>query len=182
MAAENLAPKPIDPAVAQDLARLALDLSHNKETRREFGKLVKKAKPESPHANAFSDVDVDEKFEKFVSDREKEKIEEQQARVVERMNKQRAKLMDGENGRKYSEDDVKKIEALMEKKGIIDYEDGAILYAATLPPENLRPERDIPKHGSTWELPEFATFGKDPVKASRDVAYQVIDEFQRKQR
>ena len=172
----------INPDVAADLARLALDLSHNPETRREFGKLVKKAKPNTPHAQAFADVEIEDKFETFKSDLEAKEIKRQQDAVMARMNAQRARLIDGdEEGRKYSEDDVKKIEALMERKGIVDYDDGRILYSATLPPESPKPV-DVPVHGTTWEFPEFAKFGKDPVKASRDVAAQVISEFQRKQR
>lgn len=177
-----VAPK-LDPVVAEDLARLALDLSHNKETRKAFGQLVRKAKPDSPHARAFSDLDVEDKFEAFKGDLEKEKIEAQREKILQRMNAQRQKLINGdEAGRKYSEDDVKKIEALMEKKGITDYEDGAILYAATLPPESPKPPTDMPQHGATWQFPEIETFGKDPVGASRDLAHQVISEFMRKNR
>ena len=178
----NAVTQKIDPVVAEDLARLALDLSHNKETRKAFGQLVRKAKPDSPHARAFSDLDVEDKFEAFKGDLEKDKIEAQREKLLQRMNAQRNKLIVGdESGRKYSEDDVKKIEALMEKKGITDYEDGAILYAATLPPESPKPS-EIPKHGATWEFPELETFGKDPQGASRDIAHQVIGEFMRKNR
>jgi hypothetical protein len=177
------APKPLDPAIAQDLARLALDLSHDKKTRKAFGKLVKEAKPESPHAAAFADVEIEDKFEAFKAEREQERVQAQRDAIVARMNAQRSSLLTGGNdgsGRKYSEDDVKKIEALMEKKGITDYDDAAVLYAATLPPENTKPSAEPPQHGSTWEFPEWATFGKDPVKASRNIAHQVISEFRQR--
>jgi hypothetical protein len=100
------------------------------------------------------------------------------------MNAQRAGLLNGEGGRKYNEDDVTKIEALMQKKGITDYDDGAILYAATLPPENTKPSQ-ITKPSATWEFPEMERFGKDLTPAglartSRDMAFDVIGEFQRK--
>jgi hypothetical protein len=179
----NAAPRQIDPLVAADLARLALDLSHDPATRKEFGKLVKKAKPNSPHANAFADVEMDDKFESWKAQQEQERIKAQQDAVLTRMNAQRTALLTGGadgSGKKYSEDDVKKIEELMQKRGITDYEDGAILYAATLPPPTPKPPSDIPAHGSTWEFPEWATFGKDPVRASRNIANQVIGEFQRK--
>ncbi len=182
--AEAAKPVPqIDPAVAADLARLALDLSHNKETRREFGKLVKKAKPDSPHAAAFADVEMEDKFETFRAEQEQKEIKRQQDAIVQRMNTQRSALLTGGEdgaGRKYSEDDVKKIEALMEKKGLTDYEDAAVLYAATLPPENTKPSNNVPRTGTTWEFPEFAKFGKDPKRASYEIAEQVIDEFARK--
>lgn len=176
----------IDPKVAADLARLMLDLSHNKDTRREVGKLIRKAKPDSPHAQAFSDIEVEDKFEAFKREQEEKEIKAAQERAVARMNQQRQSLLTGGEdgqGRKYSEEDVKKIEALMEKKGLTDYEDAATLYAATLPPVT-KPENEPPPttHGATWEFPEWARFGKDPIRASREVAHEVIGEFMRKRR
>jgi hypothetical protein len=176
------AAKPIDPNVAQDLARLALDLSHDKKTRKAFAKIVREAKPDSPHAAAFADVEVEDKFEAFQRAQEEKEIKREQAVIVARMNEQRQRLLSGDEagGRKYSEDDVKKIEALMEKKGLTDYEDAAVLYAATLPPENTKPSNEPLPQGATWEMPQFAEYAKDPNKAARNNAYAVIDEFRRK--
>lgn len=177
------AAKPIDPDVAQDLARLAIDLSHDKKFRGKFGKLVKEAKPDSRHAAAFADVEIEDKFEAFERQQEAKELKRQQDAVLSRMNAQRAALLTGgedESGPKYSEEDVKKIEVLMQQKGVTDYEDGRVLYAATLPPVNPKPNPDIPKHGSTWEFPEWGKFGADPVRAAREVAHDVISEFQRK--
>ena len=174
--------KPIDPNVAQDLARLALDLSHDKKTRKAFAKIVREAKPDSPHAAAFADVEVEDKFEAFQRAQEEKEIKREQAVIVARMNEQRQRLLSGDEagGRKYSEDDVKKIETLMEKKGLTDYEDAAVLYAATLPPENTKPSNEPLPQGATWEMPQFAEYAKDPNKAARNNAYAVIDEFRRK--
>jgi hypothetical protein len=176
------AAKPIDPNVAQDLARLALDLSHDKKTRKAFAKIVREAKPDSPHAAAFADVEVEDKFEAFQRAQEEKEIKREQAVIVARMNEQRQRLLSGDEagGRKYSEDDVKKIETLMEKKGLTDYEDAAVLYAATLPPENTKPSNEPLPQGATWEMPQFAEYAKDPNKAARNNAYAVIDEFRRK--
>src|ERR1700733_2040987 len=111
--AEAAAP---DPNVIADLAQLARDLAHNPETRREFGKLVKKAKDKSPaaarHASAFSDVDIEDKFETFRAEQADRELKAQQQQIVDRMNGQRTRLLTGgENGsgKKYSEDDIKKI-------------------------------------------------------------------------
>ena len=180
----DTAPKPIDPAVAQDLARLALDLSHDKKFRKQFGKLVKEAKPESPHAAAFADVDIEDKFESFKSEQEQREIKRAQDAIMERLNAQRQKLLEGsEDGSapKYDEDTVKKIEELMQKKGISDYEDGRILYAAQNPPTNTKPEKLPAQQGATWEFPEGSkAFFENDKKASLNMAYQVIDEFQRR--
>ena len=173
----------LSPEVQADLSRLFFQLSHNPKTRKIIAKAVKEAAPDSPHAQAFADIDVDDKFENFKKEQEDRELKRQQDAMLAHMNARRSALLTGGpdgQGRKYSEDDLKKIETLMEKKGIVDYEDGATLYAATLPPVDPTPAGDIPEHGATWEFPEFAKFGQDPVKASRDTARSVISEFMRK--
>ena len=173
----------LDLVTAADLADLFHELSHNPKTRKVIAKAVKAAKPDSPHAQAFSDVELEDKFEDFRSKQEEKDLQRRQEEMIAQMNAKRAALLNGGQGggRKYSEDDVKNIEELMEKKGIIDYEDGATLYAATLPPVDPQPGRDIPyQHGTTWEFPEWARFSDNPQKAARDTAHQVITEFMRK--
>jgi hypothetical protein len=170
----------LDPATAAELGDLLHELSANKDTRKLIAKAIKKVKPDSPHAAAFGDVDVEEKFETLEAEREAKELERQQQEVVRRMNSQRARLLSGEGGRKYDEDTVKKIEDLMQKKGVTDYDDGATLYAATLPPEDPKPGKHEQPAGTTWEFPDWAKFGKDPNKAARDTAHTVIGEFMRK--
>jgi len=173
----------LDLGTAADLADLFYELSHNKDTRKTIAAAVKKLKPDSRHAQAFADIDVDDKFENFRKEQEERDIKRQQDAMLEQMNRKRVTLLTGGpegTGRKYSEDDIKKIEELMQKKGIVDYDDGATLYAATLPPIDPDPNYEVPQHGATWEIPEFAKFGTDPVKASRDTAHAVISEFMRK--
>ena len=165
---------------AAELGDLFHELSHNKKTRAIIAKAIKDAKPDSPHAQAFSDVDVEDKFEAFKREQEEKDLKRQQDEILSRMNQKRAGLLSGNGGRKYSEDDVKAIEELMQKKGISDYDDGATLYAATLPPTDPNPTYEPPQHGATWEMPEFAKFGNDPTKAARDTAHSVISEFMRK--
>lgn len=177
MGAPNLSPE-----AQADLANLFFQLSQDPKTRKEIGKLVRKHRPDTPHAMAFKDVEIEEKFESFEEAQAKKDLERQNAEILNRMNAQRARLLTAEDGgRQYSEDDVKKIEALMQRKGISDYEDGATLYAATLPPVDPRPgDEPIPQHGSTWEFPRWSDFGSDPVKASRNEAHQAITELMRK--
>lgn len=175
----------LDLGTASDLADLFYKLSHDKKTRKKIAAAVKEIAPDSPHAAAFSDVDIEDKFENFKEEQAARDLKAQQDAVLARMNRQRERLLTGddEGSRKYSEDDVKNIEALMQKKGISDYDDGAILYASTLPPDNPRPgDNPPPAHGATWEFPEWAKFGHDPVAASRDTAHTVIGEFMRAKR
>jgi hypothetical protein len=176
MAAPNLSPE-----AQADLANLFFALSQDPKTRKEIGRLVRKARPDTPHAMAFKDVEIEERFESFEEQQTAKDLKRQQDEVLARMNAQRARLLTAEDGgRQYSEDDVKKIEALMQRKGISDYEDGATLYAATLPPVDPRPGDEPPQHGSTWEFPRWSDFGADPIKASRNEAHQAITELIRK--
>lgn len=174
----------LDLATAAELGDLLHELTHNKATRKIIAKAIKDAKPDSSHAQAFADIDVEDRFDAFKREQEEAAMKRQQDEILARMNAKRAALLSGGpdgSGRKYGEDDVKNIEALMQRKGITDYEDGATLYAATLPPVDPRPGEDIPaQHGATWEFPKWAEFGPDPVKASRNEAHNVITEFMRK--
>ncbi len=172
------------PEVANDLAALFLKLSHDPKTRKIVAKAVKEGASDSPHAKAFADVEMQDQFENFREEQEKRDLKRQQDEMLAQMNAKRQALLTGGpdgSGRKYAEDDVKKIEELMQRKGITDYDDGATLYAATLPPIDNLPS-DVPpaQHGATWEFPEWGKFGADPVKASRDTAHATISEFMRK--
>jgi hypothetical protein len=168
--------------VAADLGDLLYDLTHDEKHRAEVGKLIKKARPDSPHAKAFKDVELEERLSTFEQQQEQRELDNARKAIISRMEGERQRLLDGddERGRKYSEDDIKKIEELMEKKGLTSYEDGATLYSATVPQPG--PLDEDPVRGSTWEFPEFAKFKDDPVKASKEVAYSVIREIQQKQR
>lgn len=180
----------LDPAIAADLGALLHELSQNPKSRKIIAKAIKEASTDSPVAKlhidrgAFKDVEIEERFEALNADREREQLERQQKEVLDRMNAQRSRLLTGGSdgtGRKYAEDDVKKIEELMQRKGISDYDDGATLYAATLPPMDPNPNTELPSpHGATWEFPEWAKFGPDPDKAARNTAHGMITEFMRK--
>jgi hypothetical protein len=178
----------LDLATAAELGDLLHELSHDKKARKALGKLIKEVKPDSPHAAAFADVDVEDRFEEFKQQQEQRELKREQDAILARMNAKRSALLTGGDdgsGPKYTEDDVKKIEALMQQKGITDYDDGRILYTATLPPESPQPS-DLPTpHGATWEFPTignqpFAEFAANPERASRNMAHQVITEFMRK--
>jgi hypothetical protein len=170
--------------VAAELGDLLYDLTHDNKTRAKIGRLIKEAQPDSQHAKAFKDVELEDRLSAFEQQQEERSIEDARKAVVSRMETQRARLLSGDEageGRKYSEDDIKKIEELMEKKGLTDYEDGATLYAAINP--HPGPLADEPlQPGATWEFPEWAKFKDDPVKASREAAHQVIRELRSKRR
>lgn len=169
--------------VAADLGDLLYELTHDKKHRAAIGKLIKEARPESPHAAAFKDVELEDRLSAFEEQQQQRELENQRKAILSRMEAQRQRLLDGDDeggGRRYSEDDIKKIEELMEKKGLTDYEDGATLYSATVPQPG--PLDDDPVRSSTWEFPHFDKFKDNPDKAAKDVAYEVIRELRQKQR
>jgi hypothetical protein len=177
---------PLDPKVAEDLGNLAYELGHDPKTRKAFGKLVKEAKPDSPHARAFADVEIEDKFEAFERKQQEKELKAQQDAVLARMNQQRQNLLTGGAdgaGPKYDEDTVKKIEKFMEDNGITNYAHGAVLYANENPPLSP-PDNDPPPnmHGDKWTIPDFEKFKDDPDGAARNVAYGVIKEFRQKRR
>lgn len=176
----------LDYNVAAELGDLLHELTQDKKFRAKIGRVIKEAKPESAHAQAFADVDLEDRQEAWERKQEEKEIKAAQERAVARMAAQRESLLTGGAdgaGRKYSEEDVKKIEALMERKGLTDYDDAATLYAATLPPIT-KPENEPMRHvhGETWEIPEFAKFAKDPRAASFAIAREAIDELARRKR
>jgi len=173
----------VDPVTQAELTALFVSLSQNPKTRKIIAKAVKEGAPDSRHAQFFTDIEVDEKFEAFKAEQDAKELKRQQDDMLRQMNAKRSALLvggpDGQ-GPKYSEDDVKKIEALMQQKGISDYDDGRTLYAATLPPVDPSPQTMPAAHGATWEFPEVERFGANPDKAARDTAHAMISDFMRK--
>src|SRR5260370_41613562 len=103
----------LDLATAAELGDLLHELTHDKKTRKIIAKAIKDAKPDSPHAAAFSDVDVEDRFDTFQAEQEAKELKRQQDAELDRMNRQRANLLtcgaDG-IGPKYAEDDGKEID------------------------------------------------------------------------
>ncbi|HEX8835292.1 MAG TPA: hypothetical protein VF748_00020, partial [Candidatus Acidoferrum sp.] len=146
-------------ATAAELGDLLHELTHDKRGRRQIAKLIKEIKPDSAHAAAFADVDIEDRFEQFKDEQEADRLRRESEAVNRELARQRNALLtggpDGE-GRKFTEDQVKEIETLMQARGIRSYEDGATLYGVTNPP--VDPEHDAaPRHGATYEFP---TIGK----------------------
>lgn len=179
----------LDVATAAELGDLLHELTHDKRGRKQIAKLIQQIKPDSPHAAAFGDVDIEDRFEEFKQTQEEDRLRRESEAVNRELARQRNTLLtggqDGE-GRKFTEEQVKQIEALMEARGIRSYEDGATLYAATMPP--VDPDHETaPRHGATYEFPTIGTvpfeeFAKNPNAASRDMAHQLIGEFNRRRR
>ena len=180
-------PVQLTPEQMADLSQLAYELAHNKDTRKEFAKIVKKAAPE--RANAFTDVDADERFEAFKAEQEQKEQLAEGRRIQAELTKQRGDLIES---KRYTEDQVKDIEKIIERHGsTLDYNTAAVLYAHENPPAN--PQEGPPddqRMGATWEFPTvngkdgkpipFAEFAKNPNSAAQSAAYQVITDFKKR--
>lgn len=180
----------LDPATAAELGDLLHELTHDKRGRRGIAKLIKEIKPDSPHAQAFADVDIEDRFEDFKREQEEDRLRRESERINNELARQRNDLLtggaDGE-GRKFSEDDVKKIEELMTARGIRSYADGAVIYGTLNPPVDPDHENGAPQHGATYQFPtignlSFEDFARNPNGASRDLAHSMITEFNRRKR
>lgn len=157
----------------RELAKLNLRLSRGKDTRRDHLKNVKKIDPnyQLPGDQQVADLrlELDEK-------EEKRNLEAAQKAIKDRLEAQRAGLIDGTliPGRKFSAEDVKEIEdKIMPKYGIADYEGAAKIYLG-----DFKPKADAARPGSTtWQFPDIPGLMDDPARAAREAANKVIDEL-----
>lgn len=157
----------LSPEAQAQLAKLATDLAHNPKTRKKFVGLVKEIDP----SRRFPDVEADDLKEEMTREFEKR----DQLREAERARQQLETQRTGLKSR-YEDKDIEEIEKLMEKKGISDYEDGAILYAAITKPAT--PSYEAKDH--RWKMPgrDIKDFSNPQV--SRDAIYKAIDDVKRK--
>jgi Skp family chaperone for outer membrane proteins len=178
------ATRQLTPAEQAELSQMFFDLTHDKETRRDIARLVKKKFPD--RAAAFGDVDLSDQIEALRQEQEQKELMAQ-ARVYQaELDRQAAELSS-----KYSPEQIAAIREVADRAGnTIDLKTAAVLYAHENPPPNPQegpPEE--PKTG-TWEFPTvngrdgkaipFADFAKDPNSAARNAAYQVITDFKKR--
>lgn len=165
-----------------DLAALAYELGHNPQTRAGLANLVNKVDPQRARAS-FPDVVAQSQFSALERKIEQRFQKEDAEKLKSRHDEQRSRLKD-----RYSEEQIGEIAKEMTRAGVVDWEDGATLYAAKNPAADPRyqpPER--PRHSNKWDFPTvagrdgkpmtFKDFAADTRTASMDAAYAVIDEF-----
>jgi hypothetical protein len=172
----------------QDMARLSTllyKMSHDPKTREDTARVMARVDPQA--AKAFADVQLKDQFAQFRKEMEDEKLRERVAQAQTKQRDQRKQLA----GR-FSEEQIVEIEKnYMTPLGLGDYLAASKIYAADNPathPELIVPP-EVESGGATWEFPtvpgkdgkmlSFEDFAKNPVKASRDAAIQVITEFKR---
>lgn len=162
-----MADQQLSPEAQAQLAKLATDLAHNPKTRKKFAGLVREIDP----SKRFPDVEADDLREEMTREFEKRDQKRESERALAVQEAQRSALSS-----RYEEKDIVEIEKLMEKKGISSYEDGAILYAATVKPSTPTYAADDHR----WTLPkmEIKDFG-NLKQDSRSKAMQAVDDISR---
>jgi hypothetical protein len=153
--------------------------AHHPELRAQVADLFMKGDPNGL-GKAFQDVALDRRFQALERKFADKELQGQINDAVKQQGRDKKELVD--SGR-YSDEQITDIEKLMTARGYHSYKDAAILYDADHPPE--------PRHQDTptasWEFPSvegrdgkmipFDAFKKDPIAASKNAAYRVIDSF-----
>lgn len=157
----------LDPAAQAELAKLAIDLANNPDTRKDFARLTKRVQPN----RRFPDVEADEAKEMIAAEFEKRDQAEAAKKAERKLERQRDKLKE-----RYEDKDIEEIEKLMEKHGLADYELGSRLYAADTKPAQPTSQPD----DHQWKMPNIEVKDFNNLRQiSRAKAYSVIDEIAR---
>lgn len=129
---------------------------------------------------AFGDVALNRRFEALEKKFEEKELKKQVDEAIAGQQRDRQALVDSG---KYSAEQLADIEKLMTARGYHSYKDGAILYDS----EHPAPPQLAETPTATWEFPTvegrdgkmipFDQFKKDPIAASKNAAYRVIDQF-----
>ena len=155
-----------DEATLLAAGRLAIALGRNKETGRPFRALVKKIDP----TRTFPADDVADLREELAERDRKTKEKADHDRVINAIEAQRKNVA----GR-YTDDEMKEIDKIMEKAGLTDYEIGEELYLSRRKPAAARDA--ALSNGRTWEFPQADGLFENPQKWATDEAVKVIDEI-----
>ena len=156
------------------LAALAQQLSENPQTRKEFLRLTKKAKPDLN----IPELDIEDYTNRAVSDSQK-RVEELEAKLRERdaiedLEKRRSKLM--KKGLAKSDEDIEQIEKVMLEKGITNHEVAAEYWDWMKQSAEPTPTGYNPSAVSKFDLGKYY---KTPVGAARDEASKSLAELRR---
>jgi hypothetical protein len=168
-------PPSYPPETLIELGKLALQMSRNKDTRRDFLKTVKKI---APDYQLPGDQQVEDLRHELEESRLKAEEKARADAVTARLESQRSDLAEGRliAGKKFTAEQIKEIEEkVMPKYGISDYEGAAKIYLG-----DNKPPPQVGRPGSTtWTFPDIPGLFEDPTKAAREAANTVIDELHR---
>jgi hypothetical protein len=159
------------------LANILKKIANDPRSRKAVVKAIKEVDPEAFPPGSFADTivsDLEEKIEAKFTDRD---AKSETARVERHLREQKRKLSE-----KYEPEQIAEIEKLMEAHNLADYDIGAKVYAADLPPIDPKRGGTPPpaKFGERWEFPSnMDDFRKDPAGTALKGAYADIDRIRR---
>jgi hypothetical protein len=158
-----------------ELAALAKQLAENPDTRKDFLRLTKKAKPDLP----IPELEIEDATHNMLS-KANERVEGLEARLRERdardkLNEARQGLLS--SGLAKSNSDIEQIEKVMLEKNIPNHETAAEYW-------NWMNQSATPTPGTTYNPSTLAKFDlskyqKNPVAAARDEAFKALNELRK---
>lgn len=167
----------LTPEMRDELAKLALQISENKETRPEFLRMTAKVT-----GNHIPEIAIEDKLEK-VREKDAERMKALEDKLAERElrdeveGRRRALLA---KGKVKDEAELAEVEKIMLEKKIADHETAAEYWA--LSRESARPTASTPYNMSVMDKSARDTlskFWKNPQGAARDMAHQALMELRK---
>lgn len=169
MSLENL-----DPQAAAELAALAKTLADNPETRKEFLRLTKKARPDV----VLPELEIEDAVSSQLSTRD-EKIANLEKELAERklsedMERARAAI----KAQGITDDELPEVEKLMVEKGIADHQTAAEYWSWQQKAQQAT-ERAMQAQQPKQMVSPFKDFFTNPVQRAREEAFKVLQEGRR---
>ena len=164
--------------VRDELAKLARDLSENPDTRKDFLRLTKKARPNLP----VPEIEIDDRTSKALGEAN-DKVSKLEQKIMERdavetLAQRRQKLI--KDGKAQNDDEVSEIEKIMLDKKIADHDTAA---------DYFRYMREAAKPAAPMYSPqvlnqgmrkELSPYWKNPTFAAREEAAKALDDIRKK--
>lgn len=164
-------------ATRDELAALALQLSGNKDTRKPFLSLLKKASPNTPIPEIDETAAIEARMAEERKAREDWQAKIDRERLEERLTKQKAEYTQG-----LSDEQVKQMESMMEKGELpADYKWGAQLFRQQIEPVGSTYSSGSQGWGP-FEIPAADGLMENEQNWSTKTAHQIIDDMQRQKR
>lgn len=158
-----------------ELAALAKQLAENPETRKDFLRLTKKAKPDLP----IPELEIEDATTYAVS-KAYERVEGIENKMRERdardsLNERRQSLL--KKGFAKDDADIESIEKIMLEKNIPNHETAAEYWKWMQ--ESAAPTPGTSYNPSTLSRFDLSKFQKNPVAAARDEAFKALNELRK---
>lgn len=158
-----------------ELAALARQLAENPETRKEFLRLTKKAKPDMP----IPELEIEDSTNNAVQKAE-ERVQALEARLKEKdareeLEKRRSKIRE----RGLKDQDVEEVEKIMLEKGITNHDAAADYWNWMKQAAQPTPSGYNPNPINKFDLGKY---WKNPVQGARDEAAKALNELRKNPR